>query len=151
VALFGTNKIATVDARTFMLTEYPLPRASARPRRIGFTSDGRLWYSDFAGGYLGAFTPSTKEVKEWPLPGGKTSKPYALAVDAEDHIWIAETGTKPSRIVGFDPKSGHFFGATPVPSGGGAISDMSFDRAGNQLWFGTETNTIGAARLPHAP
>jgi virginiamycin B lyase len=144
VALYGTNKIATVDARTFALTEHPLPRAGARPRRIAFTSDGRLWYSDFAEGYLGAFTPGTKAVKEWQMPGGKKSQPYALTVDSEDHVWIVETGSKPAKLVGFDPKSEQFFGTTAV---GGTISDMSFDRAGNQLWFGTD-NTIAVAKLP---
>src|SRR5207249_814698 len=42
IALFGTNKIATVDPRTFELREYALPRVGARPRRIALTSDGAV-------------------------------------------------------------------------------------------------------------
>jgi virginiamycin B lyase len=147
VALFGTNKLATVDPRTFELTEHTLPRAGARPRRLGFTSDGKLWYGDFAEGYLGVFTPETRSVKEWLLPGGKDSRPYALAVDAKDRIWVVETGSQPNRLVGFDPKSERFFSSTPIPSGGGAIRNMHYAASTGQIWFGTDTNTIGYAQV----
>jgi len=30
---FGTNKVASVDAKTMAITEYVLPSAGARPRR----------------------------------------------------------------------------------------------------------------------
>lgn len=147
VALFGTNKLATVDPRTFALTEHTLPRASTRPRRLGFTSDGRLWYGDFAEGYLGVFTPSTKAVKEWQLPGGKDSRPYALAVDSKDHVWVVETGSQPNRLVGFDPKQERFFSITPIPSGGGAVRNMHYAASAGQIWFATDTNTIGYAKV----
>lgn len=147
VALFGTNKLATIDARTFKLTEQALPRAAARPRRVAFTSDGRLWYSDFAQGYLGAFTPADRSFKEWALPEGPTSHPYALAVDAQDRIWTVETGTQPNKLVGFDPKTGKFFDSTPIPSGGGAVRDMRYDSASGGLWFATDANTIAFAKV----
>jgi virginiamycin B lyase len=147
VALFGTNKLATVDPGKFVLTEHTLPRAAARPRRLGFTSDGRLWYVDFAEGYLGAFTPGTKAVKEWQLPGGKDSRPYAMAVDSQDRIWAVETGSQPNKLVGFDPKKERFFSTTSVPSGGGAIRNMHYERSSGQIWFGTDTNTIGYAKV----
>jgi virginiamycin B lyase len=147
VALFGTNKLATVDARTFMLTEHALPRASARPRRVAFTSDGLLWYVDFAEGYLGSFDPGTRVAQEWQVPGGKESKPYAIAVDSKDRIWVMESGSQPNKLVGFDPKKGRFFASTPVPSGGGKIRDMSYDRASNGLWFATGANTIAYAKV----
>jgi virginiamycin B lyase len=146
-ALSGTNKLATIDVRTFTLTEHALPRVAARPNRIAFTSDGRLWYADTAEGYLGAFTPGSGATKEWPMPGGKTSRPAALAVDSQDRIWTVETGRKPSTLIGFDPKTERFIDATPVPSGG-AIPAMSFDTASTALWFATDANTIGYAKVP---
>jgi virginiamycin B lyase len=147
IALSGTNKLATVDPETFVLTEHALPRAAARPRRLGFTTDGRLWYVDFAEGYLGAFTPGTGAVKEWRLPGGKDSRPYGMAVDSQDRIWAVETGSQPNTLVGFDPKKERFFSTTAVPSGGGAIRNMHYDRGSGRIWFGTDTNTIGYAKV----
>jgi virginiamycin B lyase len=147
IALAGTNNLATIDPRTFGLTVRALPRASARPQRLAFTSDGRLWYVDATEGFLGVLTPGAQGVKEWPTPGGKTRRPQAIAVDARDRIWIMENSAKSSRLVGFDPKGERFFGTTAVPSGGGGISDMSYDRASGGLWFGTDANTIGYAKL----
>jgi len=37
---------------------------------MAITSDGAVWYGDYAGGMLGRFDPGTKKVEEWPLPGG---------------------------------------------------------------------------------
>jgi virginiamycin B lyase len=147
VALYGTNKLATVDVRTFTLSEHALPRAAARPRRVTFTSDRLLWYSDFAEGYLGSFDPGSKVVQEWPLPQGKSSHPFAIAADSKDRIWLMATGARPTQLLSFDPKTRKFSEATPVPSGGGLISDMSYDAASGTLWFCTDANTIGSAKL----
>ena len=40
------------------ITEYTLPEG-ARPRRLAITSDDRIYYTDFARGYLGWFDPNT--------------------------------------------------------------------------------------------
>jgi len=37
-----------------------------------------------------------------------------------------------------------------VPSGGGTVRNMVFDARGNVIWFGSDANTIGRARLPAA-
>jgi virginiamycin B lyase len=150
-ALSGTNKLATVEVLRFMLTEFALPRADARPRQIAFTSDGRLWYTDFAGGYLGVFTTSTHTTKEWPMPGGAASHPYALAVDSQNRIWSVETGTKPGKLVGFDPKTEQFFDTTPIPSGGSVVSKMNYDSSSGKIWFATDANTIGYAQVDQPP
>jgi len=147
---FGTNKIGTVDPETFQLTEYPLPRAEARPRRMAITSDGAVWYGDYAGGMLGRFDPKTKHVDEWPLPGGATSRPYAVTVDDQDRLWVVETGAQPNRFVGFDTRTHRFLPATDVPSGGGTIRNMVFDPREHVIWFGSDNNTIGRAKLPGA-
>jgi virginiamycin B lyase len=147
---FGTNKIGTIDPATFQLTEYPLPRAAARPRRMAITSDGAIWYGDYAGGMLGRFDPRTKKVDEWPLPGGATSRPYAVTVDDQDRIWVVETGPQPNRFVGFDTRTHLFLPSMDVPSGGGTIRNMVFDPREDVIWFGSDANTIGRARLPSA-
>jgi virginiamycin B lyase len=147
IVLFGTNKIASVDPKTLTLTEHVLPRGQARPRRIGLTSDGRVWYGDYAQGFLGAFDPKTGKIEEWPMPSGKTSLPYAMAVDSQDRVWAVETGPKPNRFVAFDPKSEKFVSSTPVPSGGGAIRHVDYDPKAGRIWFGADTGTIGYAQV----
>ena len=146
--LFGTNKLATVDPATMQLTEIALPREAARTRRIGLTSDGAVWYVDYAGGQLGRYDPRTRQFKEWAMPGGAQSRPYAMAVDDQDKVWFVETGAQPNRFVGFDPKTEQFFGTTAIPSGGGAVRHMVFHRPTREIWFGTDANTIGRAKLP---
>lgn len=148
VALFGTNKLAHVDPATRALTEVPLPRAEARPRRLEPTSDGRLWYVDYAGGMLGRYDPADGSFREWPLPGGPGSRPYGMAVDDRDRLWMVETGSDPNRFVGFDPATETFFSRTDIPSGGGTVRHMVYHAPTREVWFGTDANTVGRARLP---
>jgi virginiamycin B lyase len=147
VNLFGTNRIAMVDPATMTLKETTLPRAEARTRRIVVTPDDMVWYVDYAGGYLGRLDPKTGEVKEWPAPSAAQSRPYAMALDGEGRIWFVETGVQPNQFVGFDPKTERFLGATPIPSGGGAVRHMMFHAPTNTFWFGTDTENIARATI----
>lgn len=146
--LFGTNRIATVDPATLELQEIQLPRGDARPRRLAVTTDGNIWYGDYAGGKIGRYRPVDGTFTEWPLPGGPGSWPYAMAVDDADRVWLAETGIKPNRLVGFDTRSEKFFASMAVPSGGDVIRHMVFHVPTRSLWFGADTGTIGRARVP---
>ncbi len=148
VALFNTNAIATVDPETFELETFELPE-DALPRRLDVTSDGMVWYGDYRRGYLARLDPATGDVTEWALPGGRDSRPYAMAADRVDRIWLVETGVQPNRFVGFDPRT-ETFTSVPVESGGGSIRHMYFDEESNSIWFGADTNTIGVAKLPPA-
>ena len=147
IALLGTNKLATVDPETMELTEIDLLRLDARPRRVGRTSDGQIWYVDYAQGYLGSYNPLTKKIREWKTPSADAG-PYAMAVDSKDRIWFVETIPQPNRFVGFDPATESFFSQTDIPSGGGSVRHMVFDPQTDAIWFGTDTQTIGRARLP---
>jgi virginiamycin B lyase len=145
---FGSYKLARIDRETLEIEELPLPRTAARPRRIGLTSDGRVWYVDYNGGYLGRFSPADGAFREWPMPGGSSAFPYGMAIDDRDRIWFVETGRRPNRFVGFDPATEEFVSATDIASGGGAVRHMFFHAPSRTIWFGTDTNTIGRARLP---
>ena len=147
IALFNTNHIGTVDPQTFELKTYELPE-NALPRRIGITSDDILWYGDWTRGTLGRLDPETGEAKEFPLPSGERGRPYALAVDDSDRIWLVESGVQPNRFVGFDPMTERVFSVTEIESGGGTVRHMYFDVETNSIWFGADTNTIGVAKLP---
>ena len=148
IALFNTNAIATVDPETFEVETFELPE-NALPRRLDITSDGMVWYGDYRRGYLGRLDPATGEVTEWMLPSGENARPYAMAVDDNDRIWVVETGVQPNRFVGFDPRT-ESFTSVPVESGGGSVRHMYFDAETNSIWFGADTNTVGVARLPPA-
>ena len=150
VAEFGTNKLLRVDPESMDLEEVPLPRETARPRRLQPTSDGRIWYVDYADGMLGAYDPDAGSFEEWALPRGPESRPYGMAVDARDRLWLVETGPRgaANRFVGFDPASGEFIAMTEIPSGGGTVRHMVYHAPTNSVWFGTDANTIGRARLP---
>jgi virginiamycin B lyase len=148
LTLFGSPKLATVDPRTLALVEIELPRPEARPRRLAATADGAIWYVDYAAGFLGRYDPRTKAIREWPVPGGRDARPYAMAADDRGRLWLVETGAEPNRLMGFDPESERFFAVTPLASGGGSVRHMVFHAPTRALWFGTDANTIGRARLP---
>lgn len=145
---FGTNKIGTIDAKTMALRELTLPDDKARSRRLVITSDGAVWYVDYSRGFLGKLDPATGAVREWAAPGAAQSRPYAMAVDSQDRIWFVETGVDPNRLVGFDPKTERFFSTANVPSGGGTVRHMVYHEPTQEIWFGTDANTVGRARVP---
>jgi virginiamycin B lyase len=146
---FGSNKLGTVDPASYKLTEYTLPNERARPRRIAITSDGRIWYDDYVGGKLGRFDPASGKFAEWALPNGASALPYAMASDERNRIWVVETGPQPNRLVGFDPVNQKFFSETPIAeSGGKTVRHMVYHAGTKAIWFGTDANTIGRARLP---
>ena len=145
---FGTNKIGTVDPMTMQLEEIVLSRAGARPRRLQVTSDGAIWYVDYAQGFLGRIDRDSREILEWPAPAGGQSRPYGMIVDDQDRLWFVETGVQPNRFVGFDSRTLEFFSITEIESGGGSVRHMFYHAPAREVWFGTDANTIGRARLP---
>lgn len=146
---FGTNKLAMVDPASFKLTEHTLPNERARPRRMAITSDGSIWYGDYVRGMLGRFDPASGKFTEWALPEGGSALPYAMTVDGQNRIWLVETGPQPNRLVGFDPGSQKFFSVTPIAESGGiTVRHMVYHAGSKAIWFGTDANTIGRARLP---
>ena len=85
---------------------------------------------------------------EWRMPSGSGSQPYGMAIDDQDLIWIVESGPSPNRFVGFDPQAEEFFSGVDIESGGGTVRHMYFFEPEREIWFGTDTNTIGRAKLP---
>jgi virginiamycin B lyase len=147
VALFGSNRIAAIHPHTLQIIEHELPDARARPRRLVAAGDGTIWYVDYARGRLGRFDPHEKSFKEWPMPSGDGARPYGMAIDSRDRIWFVETGVSPNTFVGFDPQAETFFSITPIPSGGGSVRHMDYHAPSDSVWFGTDSNTIGRAKV----
>ncbi|MEM8548024.1 MAG: lyase [Pseudomonadota bacterium] len=147
VALFGTSKLAHIDPDTLSFKEIDLPRDSARPRRLEVLADGSVWYVDYAGGMLGRYLPDTGTFKEWQMPQGTGARPYGMASDNSGRVWMVATGVQPNEFTGFDPASETFFSVTPVDSGGGTIRHMHYHAPTGSVWFGTDTNYVGRARV----
>jgi virginiamycin B lyase len=145
---FGNHKIGAIDPATLKLTEYPLADARTRGRRIGLTSDGAVWYTDYGRGFLGRLDPKKGTVREWALPAGEQSLPYAMAVDDKDRVWLVESGPQPNRFVVFDPATEEILATAPVPSGGGTVRHMVFVPRTREIWFGTDKDTVGRVKVP---
>lgn len=145
---FGVPKLAAIDPKTLEVKEYALPHDRARGRRIQLTSDGRVWYVDYTRGQLSRLDPATGKVDEWPTPAGAKSLPYGMIVDDRDRIWYVETGVQPNRLVGFDTKKGEVISITPIAqSGAGTVRHMYYHAPTKTIWFGTDANTIGRAKI----
>ena len=145
IVLLGTNKLASVNPQTLELTEHVIPAEEARPRRLEITSDGRIWYADFARGYLGVYEPQAKSFGEWALPSGEDSRPYGMASDEQDRVWVVESGVTPNLFVGFDTGSEQVVSVTEIPSGGGSVRHMHYHAPTGSIWFGTDEETLGRA------
>jgi virginiamycin B lyase len=131
---FNSNKIASADPKTLVITEYPLPNKDARPRRIAIGKDDTVWYGDYARGFLGHLDPKTGKVEEFASPGGPDSKPYAIDVTSDGAIWYVETGDDTKNVlVRFNPETKKFL-TWPIPSGGGTVRNMEIDKKGD-LWL----------------
>ena len=147
--LFGTNKLATVE--NGKLKEFELDREKSRPRRLGMTDDGTLWYVDYNQGYVGSYDPVTGDNKDWRAPAAGNSRPYGMAVDKRNDVWFVETGVQPNRLVGFDTETHEFSEPIELESGGGTVRHMFYDEGTDSIWFGTDANTLGVVRLSEPP
>lgn len=148
VAFMGTNAIGTVNPYTMALEIIPTPDEDSLIRRIGMTSDGRIWWGDNAMGQLGVYDPEQKTMKQWSTPGGEAAGIYALTVDDMDRVWYVETGIQPNRFIGFDSRTEQFISINEVPSGGITIRHMMFDDKKRAIWFATDADTVGRATVP---
>ncbi len=143
----GQNILLQVNRPDLSVTELRTPNKSSRFRRIALTSDNQVWYADFELGNIGRYNPQRGEFREWALPGGPDSRPHGLTVDKNDRLWVVETGSDPNRLIGFDTATESFLTETDIPSGAGSISDMHYFEAAGEIWFGTQSNYIGRAKV----
>ena len=139
VSLLNTNRVVRVDPETFAVTHFNKATPDSRSRRIEVTSDGSVWYGDEPRGFLGRIDPATGAVKEYALPGGAGSKPYALTQDGDGRLWVSQTGPD-KKLVAFDPKTERFVAAEDVSD---VIRHMMYDETTDAMWFGTDANRIG--------
>ena len=147
VVELGSNKLARLDPESMALTEVEIPWTDARPRRLEITSDGRIWYADWARGTLGLYDPASGRFDEWALPGesGRGARPYGMASDELDRVWVVATGTNPNLFVGFDTGNEEIVSITEIPSGARSVRHMDYEEESGSVWFGTDTEMLGRA------
>jgi virginiamycin B lyase len=148
VVELGSNKLAKLDPETMALTEVDLPYTDARPRRLEITSDGRIWYADWDRSTLGLYDPATGRFDEFPLPegeAGRGARPYGMALDEQDRVWVVATGPQPNLFIGFDTGSEEIISVTEIPSGARSVRHMDYDEQSGTVWFGTDTEMLGRA------
>ncbi|MGH8131349.1 MAG: virginiamycin B lyase family protein [Steroidobacteraceae bacterium] len=139
VSLFSTSHVIRVDPKTLKVIPYSKATPESRSRRIEVTGDGSVWYVDEPRGFLGRIDPANGEVKEFAMPGGAGSRPYALTRDGKDRLWISQTGPD-KKLVAFDPRTERFVSVNDVSH---TIRHMMYDDATGAMWFGTDANQIG--------
>jgi virginiamycin B lyase len=104
-------------------------------RRVWSDAQGRLWVTEFNSGHLARYDPANGSWKEWALPGGANSQPYAVCVDRTGSVWVTSFGA--NALVRFDPTS-EMFESFPFPTPGAAVRQIVADPRG--VW-GAESGT----------
>lgn len=75
------------------ITQYSIPTAGGSPHSVVTGSDGKVWFTEFAGNKIGYW--SAGNIVEFSVPGG----PLVVALGADDNIWFTEFfGAKIGRI-----------------------------------------------------
>jgi len=142
-----TNALLRIDRDPLAMTLVIAPNEATRPRGLSVATDESVWFTDFDLGELGRYDPASGEFAQWSFPGGAESKPLGIAADRNGVIWAVETGSDPSRLIGFDSATGDFLNETDIPSGGGIVETLQYHEATGEIWFVTETNYIGRAKV----
>jgi virginiamycin B lyase len=134
VSLRGPDDyLGKIDVASGSVTVIDTPGSGAR--RVWSDSAGRLWVTEYNSGHIARYDPSTGMWREWLLPTGSTSQPYAVAVDQSDVVWITSFGA--NALVRFDPAT-ETFTSFPFPTPGAAVRQIV--GAGGAVW-GAESGT----------
>lgn len=104
-ASLAGNHIAHIDTQTGAATVIEPPTARQGARRVWSDSKGRIWVSEWNVGQVGVYDPSTKQWREWKLPGSRPQA-YAVFVDERDIVWLTDFGV--NALVRFDPAQEKF-------------------------------------------
>ena len=104
-----------------------------------------MWYTDHARGYLGRVDSKSGAVREWPSPGGRQSRPYAVAA-VGDVVWYSESGVRPNTLVRFDTKT-ETFQTWTIPSGGGVVRHMMATPNGNLVLALSGVNRVALVEV----
>jgi virginiamycin B lyase len=132
----GTGQIGKVDAKTLKVTQWMPPTLNTYERRIAIDSDGTVWFGEFQKGKIGRFDPKTQAFKEYDVPGGTDSFPYAIGIGADHGIWYSSYYLD---VIGrLDPMTGRIV-EYPFPHSENTIREFFPDSEG-RMWYGSPSN-----------
>lgn len=124
---------------------YDVPNPDARPRRVTFTPDDMVWYTDDERSMLGRLDPKTGNITEWPSPGGAWSRPYAIMAIG-NIIWYDESWMTPTILVRFDTET-QKFQSWPIDNCDDGMHVLVKDSEQN-LWFACHaTGRLGKVEI----
>ena len=83
-----------------VLQEYPVP-AGSHPHDVAPATDGGIWFTAQAAGYLGWLDPTSGAVTQIAL--GQRSAPHGVIVGPDGAPWITDGGQ--NAIVRVDPQT----------------------------------------------
>lgn len=104
VSLAGSY-LANVDLETGAPTVFEPPSKDQGARRVWSDSKGRLWISEWNSGNVSVYDPAAKSWNQWKLPG-ESLRAYAVWVDPDDKVWLADmSGAWLRTVVGAYPSA----------------------------------------------
>jgi virginiamycin B lyase len=119
-ASLAGSHLAAIDRTSGAATVLEPPSPDQGTRRVWADSRGRLWTSQWNTGQVAVFDPSTRDWREWRLPGERP-RAYAVYVDDIDRVWLSDFGG--NALVNFDPLSERFT-SYPLPSDPGDVRQI---------------------------
>jgi virginiamycin B lyase len=132
----GTGEIGKVDAKTYKVKQWMPPTTESYERRLAIDPDGIVWFGEFQKGKIGRFDPKTETFKEYEVPGGNDSFPYAIGIAADHSVWYSSYYLD---VVGrLDPKTGKIT-EYPFPHSENTIREFFPDSEG-RMWYGSPSN-----------
>jgi virginiamycin B lyase len=131
--VFAASPLAAQPA----MQEYAVPAGSG-PHDVAPASDGGVWFTAQAAGYLGWLDPATGEVRQIPL--GAHSAPHGVIRGPDGAAWVTDGGQ--NAIVRVDPQTSavQVF-ALPIQANAN-LNTATFDRNGT-LWFTGQAGYYG--------
>jgi virginiamycin B lyase len=101
------NHIGRLDPATGQIEKIWMPDEAARdPHTIAFSQDGDMWFTVQGGNFVGFMDKDTRDVELIHAPEvasgrSRSSRPYGIKMDSNDHPWIALFNT--NLIATVDP------------------------------------------------
>ena len=102
----ANSYLGQVDRATgnVKVIEPPVPNTGVR--RVWSDSKGDLWMSEWNGGQISHYSPSTGKWERIPLPGNQRATLYAVYVDNRDVVWVSNWAD--NKTYAYDPKTKSF-------------------------------------------
>ena len=102
----ANSYLAQVNRQTgeAKVIEPPVPNLGTR--RVWSDSKGDLWMSEWNGGQISRYSPSTGQWTRIPIPGVQNARLYAVYVDNKDVVWVSNFAD--NKTYAYDPRTQKF-------------------------------------------